>query len=475
LYELEGGLGRYTGGEVMTVLRSTSKIKPLLVRCSALLGFGLISFLVFSKKTLPPPYIVDGMLSNASGQHDGNGMQTKFKTMFHFISKENHHVPGHACKYQQNQQVVVLAGPHKTGSSSIQYNLMRLFADKNDTLGLQERWSFDSPIKTFREEGCIHAKLYPYQVFYWLIQAMQRSKKAVCNSNQSTEEIIHDPDQMIQLYSQGFEESWSRNKSIIIATEAIDVANSIRYDGSQNEFLLKFLKLLPSASAGNVVSKKVTAVIMYRSPRIEHLQSMWIEHAKATKEKNLTFSAYLIKLGSNTGMLNPLDSFNLAKQCLLVGMRVILIDMSGLKRVGKDVSQVVACKIIGGKCQNYARIIDAAARLNVGNQTQIYKNMDLRRIDLIKIDKAIKSHDCEMYTEISSNKNFVVLYPFDLELFFVQCKTRQKWQSSSTVFQSRLHCARSDLVAKIKDVTRDLTSKKSDSRDSFRSSQKYVK
>lgn len=119
------------------------------------------------------------------------------------------------------QQVIILAGPHKTASSSIQYNLMRWFGDTNDTLGLQIRWSFDSPIKTFQEQGCVSALRYPYQVFYWLVQAILENPTK-CRSNELTGEIIYTREEMLELYTRRFRESWSRGKSIIIATEAID-------------------------------------------------------------------------------------------------------------------------------------------------------------------------------------------------------------------------------------------------------------
>ena len=222
----------------------------------------------------------------------------------HWVGNQNESHP---------QQVVILAGPHKTASSSIQYNLMRWFEDQNDTLLLQKRWSFDPPIKTFQKQGCSRAWQYPYQVYYWMVQAMLRSKNTACSSNESTGEIIYEPEQMLELYTKRFNEGWSRGKSIVIATEAIDFANSIRYDGTPNEFLLRFLELLPFTSAENNITEKVTAVIMYISPRIEHLQSMWHQHQKARRNKNVSFSQYLESISSNLDMLNYLVSFNLGK------------------------------------------------------------------------------------------------------------------------------------------------------------------
>ena len=95
------------------------------------------------------------------------------------------------------QQVIIIAGPHKTASSSIQHSLIGWFEDKNDTLGLQKRWSFDSPIKTFQKQGCSRALQYPYQIYYWMVRAMLRSKNIECSSNESTGEIIYEPKQIL--------------------------------------------------------------------------------------------------------------------------------------------------------------------------------------------------------------------------------------------------------------------------------------
>eukprot|EP00563_Minutocellus_polymorphus_P006496 CAMPEP_0181032956 /NCGR_PEP_ID=MMETSP1070-20121207/7003_1 /TAXON_ID=265543 /ORGANISM="Minutocellus polymorphus, Strain NH13" /LENGTH=386 /DNA_ID=CAMNT_0023110357 /DNA_START=313 /DNA_END=1473 /DNA_ORIENTATION=- len=340
------------------------------------------------------------------------------------------------------QQVIILAGPHKTASSSIQYNLMRWFGDTNDTLGLQKRWSFDSPIKIFQEEGCVSALRYPYQVFYWLVQAILENPTK-CRSNELTGEIIYTREEMLELYTRRFRESWSRGKSIIIATEAIDTANSIQYAGTSNELLLKLLQLLPSSSTGygsRRFYEKTTAVIMYRSPRIQQLQSMWFQHTKDKRNQNLTFSQYLGKIRSNLNMLNPLDSFNLAKQFLILGAQVILIDMSGIKAAQEDISCVVGCKILEGHCRGN----DCNAtftRLNAANYSGRDRKMDVSNENLIKINEAIKLYDCQHYPWLNDNKDLIIMYPFDLQSHLSWCQEqpqqRMMYLSNLTTEEAR--------------------------------------
>ena len=355
------------------------------------------------------------------------------------------------------QQVVILAGPHKTASSTIQYNLMRWFEDKNDTLLLQKRWSFSSPIKTFQKQGCSRALQYPYQVYYWMVRAMIRSNHTACSSNESSGKVIYEPEQMLQLYTKRFNESWSRGKSIVIATEAIDFANSIRYDGTPNQFLLRFLGLLPFTSAENI-TEKVTAVIMYRSPRIEHLQSMWHQHQKAQRNHNVTFSQYLENLSSYLDMLTSLDSFNLMEQCLKHGMKVILIDMSGVKRHGKDVSRVVACEVLGGDCQDGHQSGDTV-QINVANKSRQDIEMDVTKDKLIQMNEAIKSYDCHFCSWLEKSRGkFAILYPsFELRRFLVKCQKHRQSSNSSAVLS--LERARWDLSVELRTILRSKSSK----------------
>ena len=71
-------------------------------------------------------------------------------------------------------------------------------------------------------------------------------------------------------------------------------------------------------------------------------------------------------------------------------MKVVLIDMSGVKIDGKDVSRVVACEVLGGDCNHNGKT--AQINCNGAKKSRSDELMDVRKDKLLKMDEAIKSY-----------------------------------------------------------------------------------
>ena len=183
---------------------------------------------------------------------------------------------------------------------------------------------------------------------------------------------------------------------------------------------------------------------------------MWHQHKKylrkASKNQTLTFpfSQYLEKITSNLDMLNPLDSFNLMKQCFKHGMKVVLIDMSGTRRSNVDISQVVACEILGVEYK-----VGDTARINVANKSRIEKKMNVSEGNLIKMNEAIKSYDCHFYSWLENNGGKVaMLYPsLELRRFLVNCQKQRMPSNSSAVLS--LEKARRNLLFELQTILKE--------------------
>ena len=153
-------------------------------------------------------------------------------------------------------------------------------------------------------------------------------------------------------------------------------------------------------------------------------------------------------------MLNPLDSFNLMKQFLNHGMKVVLVDMSGVKRHGKDVSRVVACDVLGGDCQDGYHNGDAV-QLNVANKSRSDKKMGVSKDSSFQMNEAIKSYDCHFYSWLENNGGKVaMLYPsFELRRFLVNCQKQRRWSNSSAVLS--LEKARLNLLVELRTILKE--------------------
>ena len=77
----------------------------------------------------------------------------------------------------QKRRIVLLAGPHKTSSSSIQVNMFNwLHSDNNhneDITGLAKTWAFPTVEKAYIEHNCTINEHLNSKIFYPLIEAIK--------------------------------------------------------------------------------------------------------------------------------------------------------------------------------------------------------------------------------------------------------------------------------------------------------------
>jgi hypothetical protein len=230
-----------------------------------------------------------------------------------------------------NQRVVLLAGPHKTGSSSIQANLMHWLGDENHPSNLAVTWAWPAPA-----HQCIPQS---EKAFYpWV--------KALVGEEINTKFKCHvEREELIQVYRREFHNQWTRGKSLVIATEAM--ARAAAHDDLIDTIIHQLpwsADYSPKVGGGD---ENITVVIVYRSPRVAHLQSMW--HQCCMME-NVTFYNYLVGPHFQRKKFSNFDSLFLAKRFLEKGLTVTLIDMEGVTEQGYDISNIVACDILGANC-----------------------------------------------------------------------------------------------------------------------------
>ena len=345
-------------------------------------------------------------------QHDGKKMSSS--------------ISGVTVNGNEKQRVVLLAGPHKTSSSSIQLNMFHWLNDDNHASGLAQKWAWPSPSQTFRKDGCeVNNASDEFQIFYWWIQAMKGTTKVRCLYPHDNEIPIYSREEMIETYKREFYEQWMKGYNLVIASEAMDFVSSERFE-NPHELLENIIHQLPwhanytiSASGSD---DDITVVVSYRAPRSSHLISLWHQCCM----KDMSFHEFLTnrRLEIMPDPLKSLDSLKLTKTFLDRGLKVILVDMAGVKANQYDMSNVIACDVLGAACTPDKRFSDSnkneiPAIANV--KTHSDANFDVTPKQLERIDTVIQKYDCN-FVSLMDHENFEVLYAHGIKEIFDKCQ-----------------------------------------------------
>lgn len=242
--------------------------------------------------------------------------------------------------------------------------------------------------------------------------------------------------EVISFYKKEFERVWRDSYNLVIGTESLDNLFSHNYKGQK--VLNKLLRVLPlkknkDPDDGNeneeeswkAAESDLTVVVNYRAPRIDHLISLW--HQCCAKD-GVTFKKFLTSnVDKNSDRLHPLNSIGLANVFLKRGLKTVLVDLSGVLDKGYDVSNVLACDILGEDCTDSKQLISAqgeAPKLkNVfqGNYTMGgITDEQLHRMDIV-----LRKYDCN-FQHVLENENLKILYPFELDHIMAECVEEEK-------------------------------------------------
>lgn len=351
----------------------------------------------------------------------------------------------------ERQRVILLAGPHKTSSSSIQLSMLKWLNDEENSFGtgLSQNWAWPSPTSTFKNDGCdIRNELEESKIFYSWIQALKgQTKKARCLNDEKVnvdgtlkhKKAVYTREEMIDKYRNEFGEWWRKGYSLVIASEAMDYIASERYHNPQ-ELLENILHQLPwyvkSEDDDNTTSSSeipgsdddITVVVSYRSPRSSHLISIW--HQCCMKDMSLYEFLTHRRLESVPDPLKSLDSLKLVKTFLDRGLRVVLVDMAGVRAKQYDISSVIACDVLGAKCTKDKHFLGSEDETppqikNVKTHSDAIFNVTEDQLE--QIDAVIRRYDCN-FLSLMDHENFQILYAHGVKEIFDQCKTYGKGQ-----------------------------------------------
>lgn len=307
-------------------------------------------------------------------------------------------------KTEERQKVVLLGGPHKTGSTSIQ-NSIYTWIEEDKLPG----WAW--PVPDDFLIYCNHVRKAFYPLFQFLYEQGKESPRKKPQQNRPLWDFYDNYQQVIKSFQSEFFQEWKNGKHLVIGSESLDIIN---LNSSEPDIFIydNLLKIMPwnVDPSGSVAGSDddITFVVKYRAPRVDHLISIW--HQCCMKKKGLLDFLKEYRMWDS----NSLDSLGYVSVLLNRGIRVVLVDLYGVVTSGYDLSSVIACDVMNITCTADKRIVGDDSVIKIKNVRAGKGNIKgVTQEQLDEIEKKIRIFDCS-YKSILSHPKLTILYESDV-------------------------------------------------------------
>eukprot|EP00533_Pseudo-nitzschia_delicatissima_P002480 CAMPEP_0116105024 /NCGR_PEP_ID=MMETSP0327-20121206/14789_1 /TAXON_ID=44447 /ORGANISM="Pseudo-nitzschia delicatissima, Strain B596" /LENGTH=504 /DNA_ID=CAMNT_0003597357 /DNA_START=146 /DNA_END=1660 /DNA_ORIENTATION=- len=275
---------------------------------------------------------------------------------------------------RNSPRIALLAGPHKTASTTIQEFFVELtgltvVVDENTTLLVDENTTQEFltpkysdtewvwPIGVEEEFGTLFRKLRNARKFYAAFTSFISGRRTGFFLKQSGNQTQNEREAIANYFRSLFRRPWEDGKKIMIAAESFDsLVIDLQEDftrasnrgeethvaPSSSAMIDDILDLLPfenpnttkalnvNGNPQNVTPLRLEDIeiqINYRTPRIDHVVSIW--HQLGRKH---SLREFIVKLGTNRRQKSfyQLNSLALALQFVRKGIKTTIIDMKGV-------------------------------------------------------------------------------------------------------------------------------------------------
>jgi hypothetical protein len=193
-------------------------------------------------------------------------------------------------------------------------------------------------------------------------------------------------------------------------------------------FIQGFLDTLPSSATKD----EITFVVTYRSPKIDHLRSLWKQLTFKLKNQP-SFRSSLLLGNINVTIVDPLYA---AKEIATRhGFNVVVIDMSGVQAKGLDISSVVACQMLQSvpcHANNMTLLLggyESIAHIKNVKSHLMEELNDLTINETLQIADALQKMDCNSVHDVFYHPKIQLLYPYDINHTLHSCRKNQPFYS----------------------------------------------
>jgi len=282
-----------------------------------------------------------------------------------------------------NKQVVLFAGPHSTGASSVEQFFHNFASGYNNakTSKALDGWAWP---RVQGNLGMKNANFERPKVFQYLVTHADNEKQQ-------------------DILNTAIREAYGRaNEGVILGTEEFDrigeTPSSHRNGLAAMEEVVNFLRVEP---------EDVWVILNYRTPRVEQWISHWKHMDNDPDYKEFLCDDYdRVWEMLDTGM-NPLGLAQTIRHH--TRWNVVLIDMVGVHDLGTDSSHVIACEVLGGT--------DCQGGFLAGRYNKTYHNnfvdkefdgLDESQLD--QLETLLRKRDCAYQEKLRQDHGFYVLH-----------------------------------------------------------------
>jgi len=379
-------------------------------------------------------------------------------------------------------KIVILLGPHKTGSSTVQLFMSTIagvtvpvLVNGNPIRKSHPKitnWVWPLGVTSeFRGNSSLaigmkyKSKAKFYAPLAYLIGGLE-SKGMFDDWNY----VESNPTQVDRYFKALFQRPWKEGKNIVFGSEAFSsflrnlkkesagtVGEAIHVAPESSDRIDRLLGLLPWGDSNNDTTKSSSPVsssrhrslrledievqVTYRTPRTSHIESLW--HQVGGKN---TLREWIEK--SNFGAhMHTTNSLALALQFARKGIKTTIVNLAGVlekevfnknitrglpnKKITGGLSGVIACDVLKmgsednstyGLCDDQSRIHIPDTGIKNIKKDQAKKNMEVKQLD--KINRAYEEYDCGVWRHLQKYQaqgSLRMLYP--TKDLFATCNT----------------------------------------------------
>jgi len=324
------------------------------------------------------------------------------------------------------QRLIILAGPHKTGTSSMQTNLWKWSTNAESTdsgSSVLPNWSWPVPPPIVQiESSDPHPWPWtPAKGFYPLLEALRHPRYQT--PKRSLFQQLN-PHQIVQMYTVHLQKVLSEGHDIIMGTEAMDLLVK-DFDGPRILHNLTTEVLPHDTITGDSVD--VNLVIVYRTPKASHLISVW--HQNTLKKTDPGFYDWITTTGNELGALDALGMVDLV--LTHTDWNVVLVDVSGVKKNGWDLSNLIACEVMLVPCVNN-RVLGLNEDPIRANVRENQRPPDVSDKVLESMEDVLRGYDCNyqyLFGEVYRQR-LKILHSLNIMDIIESCKQRAKYPST---------------------------------------------
>ena len=236
---------------------------------------------------------------------------------------------------------------------------------------------------------------------------------------------------IIQVFHEDLALKWKNGHNIILGSEEVDNVVADNLNGV--EVMDQLLSILPP-NYKDVMS----VVVTYRAPKSKHLESLWKEVIAETPGADggngyqESFKEFLFNPESFEHF-HAIDVMPLVDMFLERGVRVVLVDLTGLKMQGVQSYQLLGCDLMHEICdenmvpnflqKHFSENPEFKDKLQQDVNVRSSGIMDLTENQIDDIEVEMQSYDCA-YKHLLNHENLSILYDNALGANMRKCSSK---------------------------------------------------